>query len=230
MKKQILIVASAALFASSAIANGHLELARELLSEVTPDHNSYAYNGWVRWKGDRVLFFEATASEVRTDCSGLIDALLDRAHSETFDIIKSKTLWRKYPKAENYYQAIQEGLGFERRTVINSATPGDIIALRYPNASDTGHVMLVDDFPQQIEPHPPILPDTLQWAVSIIDSTATPHSDTDTRFATKATGIGRGDIRIYTDLSGVPVGYAWGIYKTKVYRTDQRPLAIGKPY
>ena len=88
---RILIFGSLALSSGAAIADGHLELARTLLSEITPDHNSYAYSGWVRWKGDRTVFFDATTTEVHTDCSGLVDALLDRVHSETLDIIKSKT-------------------------------------------------------------------------------------------------------------------------------------------
>lgn len=206
-KQRMLIIASVALFSGATIADGHLELARELTSEVTPDHNSYAYNGWVKWKGDKVLFFETSTTEVRTDCSGLMDALLDRVHSKTLDIIKSKTQWRKYPKAENYYQAIQEGLGLVRHTALGTAAPGDIIALKYQNAANTGHVMTVDDAPKPLEPRVPNFPGMRQWGVAIIDSSASQHGETDTQYGTKSTGIGRGEIRIYTDTEGVPVGY-----------------------
>jgi hypothetical protein len=199
----------------AAIAEGHLELARALLTEVSPDRNSYAYRGWVRWKGDKTLFFEASATEVHADCSGLMDALLDRVHSKTLDIIKSNTYWKSYPKAENYYQAISEGLGFERRVDLAAIEPGDIIAIKYTGTTDTGHVMMVDAAPEPIEASNPVLTGTRQWSVAIIDSSPSPHGESDTRFATKSTGIGRGELRIYSDMNGVPVGYTWGINKTK---------------
>lgn len=209
----------------------YLQLARQLVDEVAPEHNHYQHNGWIRVKGDSTLFGTVSASEVNTDCSGLVDALLRRTAAEQLDAFSFKS-WKGYPKAENYYEEIHAGHGFQARRTIQEAEVGDILAAKFTTpADDTGHVMLIDAPPQRLDPPlKPLIPDTQQWAVTIIDASSA-HWKGDTRYREnggKQTGIGRGTVRVYTNAAGEPVGWAWSLGPGSRFRAHDL-LAIGRP-
>lgn len=208
----------------------YLQLARNLVNDVAPENNSYRYNGWIRLKGDTFMFSEVTRPEVHTDCSGLVDALLDRTEPQVLKVFQSKH-WKGYPKAANYYEAIAAGEGFERRASISDVEVGDIFAAKFTAEIDTGHVMLVDAKPKLIE-HPvsPIIPDTQQWEIVVIDSSGS-HGKNDTRHRTDGTrqnGIGRGSVRVYTDGNGQLTGWVMTLAPRDKLRSSG-DLAIGKP-
>ena len=208
----------------------HLQLARQLLEEVSPAHNSYQHNGWVRWKGDAGLFGSVSESEVRTDCSGLVDALFERVNNQALAAVHQGH-WKGYPKAENYYEAIVAHQGFVQRKEIGEVRPGDIFAAKFQNQKDTGHVMIINALPQALAPAPkPHIDGTRQWAVEVIDSSSA-HWKGDTRYREdggKQTGIGRGTVRIYTRPDGSLAGWAWSLGPASKFR-DQDQLAIGQP-
>lgn len=208
----------------------YLEVARNLVSEVSPENNLYQHNGWVLWKGDKSAFGEVTATEVKTDCSGLLDAIFERTASQVMNAFRFKN-WKGYPKAGNYYDEISSGNGFERKDNIRNVKAGDVFAAKYTGEANTGHVMIVDAEPTLIrDAVTPLVADTQQWAVAIIDS-SNAHWKGDTRYTEdgkKQTGIGRGTIRIYTKLSGELVGWAWSMGPASKYRAKDL-LAIGKP-
>ena len=209
----------------------YLQMARELLHDVAPQDNSYRYNGWIRIKGDKFLFDEVHRSEVHTDCSGLIDALLERTEPQVLDAFKN-THWKSYPKAANYYEVIAAGQGFVRRSTITDVEVGNIFAAKFTADIDTGHVMLVDAKPRRIEnPVSPILPDTQQWEIVVIDSSSSSHGKNDTRHrsdGTRQNGIGRGSVRVYTDATGQLLGWVMTLAPRDRLRSSGE-LAIGKP-
>jgi hypothetical protein len=208
----------------------YLQSARDLLNDVAPENNSYQYRGWIRIKGEATLFGTADVSEVHTDCSGLVDALLQRTAPQVLKVFQHQH-WKSYPKAENYYAAIAASDGFILRKDMNAVEAGDIFAAKFVNDKDTGHVMLVDAKPRLIEtPVEPIVPDTQQWEIVVIDSSSS-HGKSDTRYrpsGPKQSGIGRGSVRVYTDSSGQLVGWVMTMAARSKWRSSGA-LAIGKP-
>lgn len=233
MRFLLLLLTLPVLYTPLAVADDippHLQLARQLLEDVSPARNSYQHNGWVLWKGDLGLFGRVSEPEVKTDCSGLVDALFERLNSQALTAVQHGH-WKGYPKAENYYESIAAGQGFVRRKGIGQVQPGDIFAAKYQNEKDTGHVMIINALPQPLNPsQKPQIDGTLQWAVEVIDSSSA-HWKGDTRYREdggQQTGIGRGTIRLYTLPDGSLAGWAWSLGPGSKYR-DHDQLAIGQP-
>ena len=83
-----------------------------------------------------------------------------------------------------------------------------------------GHIMLINKIPYQIMPIDPLVRNTQQWIVNVIDQTGSPHGKNDTRYINpneKVTGLGSGNIRIYTDKHGELMGYSWSTSKYSPY-------------
>ena len=205
----------------------HLELGRSLLSSITPENTSYRHKSQIRWtsaSGDL---------EVHTDCSGLLNNLLDKAGSPSLERLRQMSIKRR-PHAEDYYELIMRQDGFKRISRLQDVQPGDIIAIRYPPGSgDTGHVMLIDASPiLRNRDTAPLIDRTRQWEVIVIDSSKSPHGTSDTRYLAsgkKYDGVGRGIVRIYADEAGVPTGYSWSTAQGSNYQdTQSRPIAIGR--
>jgi len=208
----------------------YLATARTLLDDVAPENNSYQYRGRIRIKGDKTLFGQVDTSEVHTDCSGLVGALLKRDAPQVMRVFERQR-WKSYPKAENFYAAIAASDGFFLRKNMEDVEVGDIFAAKFVDDKNTGHVMLVDARPKLIEtPIEPVLPDTRQWEVVVIDSSSS-HGKTDTRYrppGSRQTGIGRGSVRVYTDGNGQLVGWVMTMAPRTRLRSSGN-LAIGKP-
>lgn len=209
----------------------YLQLARQLVEHVDPQHNQYQHRGWVKIEGEQGWLGKVSASEVQTDCSGLLDALLERTRPVAWASFRNKH-WRNYPKAENYYDNISTGDGFATIATVQQVVPGDIFVAKYLNSRDTGHVMLVDAPPRRLaEPIAPLMAGRQQWEVTVIDSTSSPHWKGDTRYVGrggKRTGIGRGTIRLFTNEQGNVMGWAWSMGPGSKFR-DHDQLALGRP-
>src|SRR5439155_536981 len=121
-------------------APAHLEWARLLVDEVKPKHNEYAQKvDVVRWKGQQGARF----TESRTDCSGLLNALLWQGHGVTKKGLKD-WLGVERPQAKHYHEAIVAKNGFAPIPRMQDVRPGDILAIRYPpGRPNTGHIMIV---------------------------------------------------------------------------------------
>ncbi len=227
---------SALLLADPAAAEhkeSHLDWAIKLVDEVSPDETSYTHDDpVVRWKG----VDGAEQAECRTDCSGLLDALLRQAYGYDDDTFRS-WLHRKRPLAKTYHDAIVDGKRFQRIEHVQDVKPGDIIAIKYTpddpenKGGDTGHVMIVVEKPERRDATEPEEKDTRQWAVTIIDESKSYHGKDDTRHLTDRTkgGVGRGVFRLYTDSEGNVVGHAWSLSeKAEYHDQDDRHLVIGR--
>jgi len=190
----------------------HLLLARELQTHVVASENSYQHSENISLPSDT----PAQQYTMFADCSGLVIALLDRAQSPARQRM-SLLHGHKRPLAEDFVRSIQQAHGFTRITSINNVHPGDIIAWEFQwdgdkkIAKDTGHVMIVDSTPALIADAPPLVADTTQYELFVIDSSRNYHDPGDTRIQSdgkRIQGLGRGKIRLYVSTEGEIVGYA----------------------
>lgn len=218
-----------------------LQQANELLDAVKPGDTSYQHKGGeVRWPD------KATdrAAECHTDCSGLVDALFQRAYglnrSQFADWMKVKR-----PLAKHYHAAIVQERGFRAINHVGDALPGDLLAVAYPSGGEnTGHVMLVAEKPRWRESTPPLVPNTQQWEVTVIDVSRSGHGPADTRIRAEQNsgeparegngkrsreGLGKGTLRIYADPAGAVVGSSWSTAKgSKFVEQSFHHLVIGR--
>lgn len=208
-----------------------VEWARDMVANITEAQTDYDHGlGPVTWSAvDGSLAYES-----RTDCSGYILALYQKAYQVTPTQLGT-WLGKKRPHATNFADAIKTGHGYALLTNIADVAPGDLIAVRYPNpgkGDNTGHLMLVETAPVPHGSSKPIIDGTQQFDVRIIDQSSTGHGPTDTRHhadKTFADGVGSGTIRLYTDMSGATVGYAWSdISVSPYYSQAERPMSIGR--
>jgi hypothetical protein len=208
---------------------GHLDWAKLLVRELRPDDTSYQHKGgYVKWKGQD----GAEGYESHTDCSGFLNALFTKAYGFTPAQFE-RWLGKRRPLAIDYHDAIERQNGFAQISRLGTVKPGDIIAIKYPpDSENSGHILLVADFPTRRRPTRPEVDGTDQWEVSVIDSSRSGHGKTDTRHRDDATfgaGVGQGVFRIYTDRSGQVIGYAWSTFaNSEYYDQSTRNLVIGR--
>jgi hypothetical protein len=209
----------------------HLCAARQLESGVSPSDTSYAHvNSDIQWQ-------ELNGKYVcHTDCSGLINAILQYSYGySSLDYLY--WLGKERPKARHYFDAIYSQKKFKKIECINDLMPGDILAMRFlPQAQDaahdSGHIMIVNEYPKLHEISIPLIENTKQWTVSVIDCTRQGHGTLDSRYRGYKQfkeGIGNGPFRIYSDLNDQIIGYAWSPSRYALfYGSDQRPLVAGR--
>jgi hypothetical protein len=254
LKKLFLFFAAAALLCCS-LAKAqtdstevprHLAIARELVENIKPEDNQYTLRERsISFPGD--IFSNRYA--MRADCSGFLLAVFERAKYSTQSKM-SFLEWtpnRKKHTAEDFVLSIEKGGGFTRITKVEDLRPGDILAHAMLNVEDkkktgtTGHVFLINGQPKLITPRKPVVEDTRQFEVSIIDSNEAYTGDDDSRLAdpsNKVKGLGKGTIRLYADSSGELVGWAT-TFKTSTRffsynprfpsETKARKAAMGRP-
>lgn len=233
----LLWLGSSALAQDATPVPKHLELARELVATVKPENNKYVFRGpeGVRWKGD--LF--SRENTTNTMCTGFVGAVLEKAKSPTVKEVESKTYWKKHLRMGSYWEALQKGYGIQKVETISAAKPGDLFMFMCNDSCTTsegpalGHITIVDVAPKRKEPTSPVIENTLQWVVTVIDSADGPHGREDTRWRAqgepKVTGVGRGTYRVYTDMAGVPVGYTNGPAAPRFHSAKERPISMGRP-
>lgn len=231
-----LLAVAAASFCSSAIAREpaappHLQAADDLVSSIRPTDTNYQHkDSVVHFPGDP----GSDHAECRTDCSGLVDAVLKRAYhlssAQLADWLDSKR-----PLATHYHAAILAEHGFTQIKSLQDVRPGDILAVKYPpgtKGDNTGHVMIVSGTPKERKASVPVVENTVQWEVPVIDESESGHGTTDTRHRpdhTSADGVGRGVLRIYTDRKGHVAGYAWSVQKVSKFEEQSvRNMVIGR--
>lgn len=206
----------------------HLLLARAIAQEIKPDKNLYSHKDmFIKWKDGA-----DTEYENRTDCSGFLNLLLEKAYGYSREDLQRWT-GRVRPLAKTWHQTVAEAKGFQRIETVQALQPGDVLAIKYEaGAKNTGHVMLVAGAIAEREARKPLVAGTRQWEVPVLDSSSSPHGPQDSRRidATKhATGVGTGVLRIYTDDKGAFAGYAWSSFMNSEFRAiKERPLAAGR--
>jgi hypothetical protein len=243
----------------------HLEDALLILQGLLPDNNKYQHGKpTVIWQDVN----GATDYLSIADCSGFISELLSHSYSDYFTAERfqqwSRTGKRKRPLAENFYYAIAHQKDFIQIKKITEVQPGDIIAIKYIRDSDprtkdnTGHLMLVVETPKKIKSTKPIVENTIQWEVVIIDQSCSGHGLYDSRRkpnnsednyvldgnniadngenspSTKNKyfydGLGQGKMRIYAHPETDDIlGYTWSKLKRSRYSSaNEKPLIIGR--
>jgi hypothetical protein len=201
-------------------------VARSLVAHLDLDNTSYKH-------GEPDVSF-ADPYKSHADCSGFIDLLLQHCYGYNKEQFK-KWFDSSRPSARRYHDAIAEQKGFTLIQRVQDVLPGDLLAVKYLNRTDnTGHVMLVADRPVKIESKKPVIPDTQQWSVKVIDSSESGHGPTDTRYARGPAdkdheGAGEGIFRISTDAEGRVAGFAWSTLAASKFRgpADEH-LVIGR--
>ena len=208
----------------------HLDLARILVRGLKPEDTSYQHKqGYIVWKGEN----GADAYQSHVDCSGLLNALLERAYGITSNDFE-KWLGKRRPLASEYFNAINQQQNFRAIAAIKNVRPGDIIAIRYPPGTNdnTGHIMIVNDVPTLRKASKPEVEGTEQWEVSVIDSSESGHGKMDTRHKPDGSfgdGVGEGILRIYSNTNGEIVGYTWSTFAVSdYYDQNTRRLVIGR--
>jgi hypothetical protein len=194
----------------------HLALARELVDHIKPEDNRYMLGGrFIRFPGD--LF--SNSYSLNADCSGFLLALFERAKYPTESMMAFQFFspGRRRFLAEDFVFSIENEKGFTRIRKVKDIHPGDLLAHAMLNAEDkkqtgtTGHVFLLNSFPEQIESKNPVVDGTIQFRISVIDSNEEYVGADDSRLvdsANKLKGLGKGTIRIYADSNGELVGWA----------------------
>lgn len=211
--------------------NPQLDWARILLFNIINGKGETMYrhsNGPVWWGPyDNQKYYLSI-----TDCSGFVNALLKRSYNLTNNDFST---WFRTarPYASTYYKMINEQRGFIKFDNIHNVQLGDFIVFKFPpgtsKGDDTGHIVLVNQKPVRIVPTMPYEQNLLQWRVNIIDQTGSPHGPYDTRYHSGKTGLGSGDIRIYTDALGKIAGYSWSLNPNSKYVDHEyHPILVGR--
>ena len=174
----------------------------------------------------------APATVSRTDCSGLVNEVLQRSYGWGRGDFR-QWLGKARPVASSYHDAIEQQRGFRRIEMAAEIRPGDLIAIRYPDGSpNTGHIMIAAEAPQPHSPTSPLIEGARQWTVAVIDSSQSGHGPSDSRYEGSRqfrAGVGRGVLRLYAASDGRLAGYTWSAHPSSEYFTpDQRHLVVGR--
>jgi hypothetical protein len=204
----------------------HLQIALQLLDEVSAAHASYRHKNNVvkRKAGDAPAVCHA-------DCSGLVNWLLLEGEGRPEGGLQ-RWFGANRPVARHYHDAIVAEKHFQRIRRMEDCLPGDVIAMKYPEGNaNTGHVMIAAERPKQRPATAPLVPDSEQWEATIIDSTRSPHGSDSRRLkdGSRREGIGMGIVRIYANADGEPIGFTWGMSAQSEFRAmKDRPIVIGR--
>jgi hypothetical protein len=201
--------------------------ARLLLAEVAPQDNSYGTNPTiVRWAG----VAGALRAVNRSVCSTFVDRVVEQAYGYS---ARQVTAWLgRY--ARTIHAAIARRRGFVPIPTVQAIKPGDIMAIEYydDDRPSTGHVLIVDQKPRPLHAIAPIIPNTWQFEVAVIDSATSGHGPTDTRAEPSGRwhpGVGRGLFRIYVDAAGHIAGYSWSTEAgSRFYAPSVRNALVGR--
>ena len=178
----------------------------------------------------------------RADCAGYVTRSMMKAFGFTADDFKAWT-GSTGPSSARYHDNIVAQNNFQRISVASQVRRGDILASKYidKTSGGTGHTMIAaGPAVLRAAPTEPLVANTRQYELRIIDSTSSPHGATDTRKGTGVDGkdqdgAGLGTMRLYADeATGVIVGYTWSLSSGSKYYTatspadDRRSLVVGR--
>jgi hypothetical protein len=111
--------------------------------------------------------------------------------------------------------------------------PGDLMAIKHitVETSNTGHMAMISDLPVLVGEWAGIR----AYAVSVIDSTSTPHDELDTRELRRDVsgpdkGVGEGTMLIFTDgPDNAVVGHCWSTDPgSKHYTQAEKSLVVAR--
>jgi len=204
----------------------HLTVARHLVERLDLNNTNYEHGqGTVVWTG---------TPESHTDCSGLIDHLLMHCYGYNREAFE-RWFGSHRPTAARYHDNIIAEKGFVQIQRVQDLRPGDLIAIKYLTRTDnTGHIMLVAEAPQSMPAKKPIVANTDQWAITVIDSSESGHGPTDTRHKNGPggkdhDGLGQGVFRLYATRTGKVAGFTWSTLNQSEFKgPDEEHLVLGR--
>ncbi|MBH8573578.1 hypothetical protein I8752_11240 [Nostocaceae cyanobacterium CENA369] len=207
----------------------HLKDALILLNGLHQKNNKYQHEPTlVSWKG----IAGAKDYISKADCSGFLNKLLSHSYGWTPEFFQ-RWMDTQRPLAKNYYNSIINQNRFQKIIKLGQIQAGDIIAIKYSEGEDnTGHVLLVVESPTQRLFSKPVVPNTKQWSIKVIDQSRSGHGKTDTRYQADGSfhdGLGQGVLRLYSNQAQEIVGYTWSTFaNSQYYSWNERHFAIGR--
>ena len=215
--------------AAQAAPPAHLLWAEELVDNVLPENNTYGtYPHYIHWEGEH----GATEYKNRTQCNSFLTRLLQQAHDWTDTDIR-QWMGSASPNAAMYHAVIVTEERFEEIAAITDLLPGDVIAIKYPAGSTvSGHIAIVRDAPVLRAATAPLVSLTVQYEVTVVDSSSTGHGPTDTRLNGDGTwhpGAGIGVMRLYANADGSVAGHTWSTStRSAFYGQATRNVVLGR--
>ena len=211
------------------ITPAHVALAERSVAETTPANNLYVNGNYtVTWAG----LNGKTNTVVNADCTTYVTALLKQAYGTDF----YSKFGSSSPSLTTYYdEAVADDAvhGFKQ---IADVKIGDYFVCSYqePNPPARGHMVMFDGLPTYAGTTTNKAGDPVKYYnATIIDVTGSIHT-ADTRAGTEAggandSGVGRGNVRLYTDTDGNIQYWAWGTNPTSTtYDYSYRPCIFFK--
>ncbi|MCE7002183.1 hypothetical protein LWC34_04985 [Kibdelosporangium philippinense] len=145
------------------------------------------------------------------------------------------------PFARDYHDAIAGNKPiphFKRVTKVTGLRPGDLIAIKYPEADDfTGHVVLVRKIIGR-EQNGPALDGASAYVLEVIDTTKAAHGivgqgnayrDTRITASTEETGAGYGHMVFYANTKDHTfAGYRWSVISDQIVPVRKHPVAAAR--
>ena len=214
----------------SAAAPSHLDWALDVALNVTPDNNEYASSStYVTWPGVK----GSKAYSNRSDCSAFVRRVLNQAYRLSS---KETRRWMgdSTPNAALYHDTIVAENRFTRILNVTDIAAGDLLAAKYlsPSSTASGHTMFAAGPAVERTASSPVIADTTQYELQIVDSARSGHGPNDTRRNSNQSwedGVGVGVMRIYADADGAIVGYTWSTWSNSVFHgASTRPIAVGR--
>ncbi|MBS1196515.1 MAG: hypothetical protein H6R18_300 [Proteobacteria bacterium] len=230
----------------------YLEVARELVQNIKPENNLYHYETSARY-----IRFPSSGYTVHTDCTGFIEAMLDRGNGISLRF-STRLLSDRYSIID-WVDGVERGEMFDQIKTVKDMKPGDLFMWKLmPKVKAStgtvfnGHVVMIDSEPVKVEPQrAPFAEGLVQWEVWVMDSYPGPLSHDDTRYVQganaaqadaaqlensgkptlkKITGVGRGRMYIFTDEAGNLRAYSNAFSKSRLALQDKDShMIIARP-
>lgn len=228
------------------VTTEHYLRAKKVATTITPAENEYTDQNMVLEIKD---YNGITLSKNRSECASFVTLLLKHSYSLTDTDFTTK-FGSTSPWAYQYHdkiaaspalgQPLVTGQVFSRISKVTDLEEGDLLALKYTDStsSNTGHVMVVAGKPQYIGTDNLDSTSTQVYDIAIIDSTKSPHGDTDKRKTNNDTGVGEGTFRVYVDpTTKEVVAHKWSpkandttyrYYQSTAKNGETRHLELGR--
>jgi hypothetical protein len=224
------LVAGAAvtLAASSAQAQTALDWAQELVTNITPEANTWGTPCSLVW-GDPAA---GTGYSANTNGACLFTLSLKKADPTITNSLLTFWWGSANPSSPILHDQIVAENHFTRIQDVALIQPGDLLAVKYTaSGNETGYVMIVGN----AELAGPGAGGSERYLLEVYDSTRSPHSSVDTRWNADAGahdwGAGIGYLHLDADPSadGAIVAHTWSTDLNGSYYTqEQRHLVVGR--
>lgn len=190
-----------------------------------------------------------TTSAAKSQCAPMVTLALRHSYSWADDAYFTTNFSSSSPTSAMYHDELMADTlpHFDKKTKLTDLLLGDVIAIKYSasnsgNGDPTGHMAF---FVSKTAVDKDNNPATLEYAVTVLDSTSNPHGvassspsspyqnfrDSRAVGATEYDGLGQGSMVFRVDAVGNVLGYWWGINEnvtTEWHPVSDRPVVFGR--